>query len=299
MARARRLPDRGPNARMKAMMDKIGVTEAGQIGIVELADCQIDQSYQRDASQRQVDLIAASWDLDLAGVLEINIRTSGEVFVIDGQARMLAAHVVGEEALFAKVHIGLTPEQEAARFRDLNKLRRQIKSLEDFKAALRQDDPMACEVRDIVVKCGGYVGERQAEAMGGAIIAVAALQAVYRGRDPYDGQGSERLKRCLTVMRDAYGPLKHEFAQGDVIKGVSAFIERFANGGRNPDYKRAHLVKRMQEIGFRTLMEQAASLRNVYGGSLWTNIARSLVPVYNHGLRQEDRLPDFDAKRES
>jgi hypothetical protein len=220
------------------------------------------------------------------------------MWVVDGQARMLSAAQAGEGALFAKFHIGLSREQEAALFRDLNKHRRQVKSLEDFKAALMQGDVEAIEIHEVVSSLGGMIANMDGEgSREGSIVAVAALLSEYRKGGGSENGGEDHVRRSLSIIRDGFGDLTNEHAQEPTIKGVGAFVRAFGNDGVNPEYDRKHLIDRLKVVGFLGVIQQATMLRGVHGGGMWVNVARALVPIYNVGKRKH--LPPLESRLHS
>jgi hypothetical protein len=283
------------NQKIEATMEEVGIRGHGDVGIVDVDVLNVDHSYQRPANQLQVNRIAAHFDLDKAQVIDVSIRKDGSMWVVDGQARMLAAAQAGEGALFAKFHIGLSKQKEAELFRDLNKHRRAVKSLEDFKAALTQGDREAHEIHEVVIEVGGNIAEAQADReQHGAIIAVASLISEFRKGGGVEDGGPDHLRRTLTIIRDGFGDLTSAHAQEPTIKGVGQFVRAFGNAGVNPDYSRKHLIDRLKVVGFLGVIQQATMLRGVHGGAMWANVARALVPIYNVGVK--DHLPPLETR---
>jgi hypothetical protein len=287
MARPQRKESLRAGLRKNAHLD---VTADGshELSVVSIQDLKIDRSYQRDANQRRVDLISRSYDMDLAGVIEISRRETGEMFVFDGWHRCLGAHGAGETEMLAHIHNGLTQQDEAIRFRMINKTRLPIKPLEEFKSGIVGGDDILLDIDMIVRSLGGHVAITVSDKSG--IIAIKSLETVYRNAGP-DG-----LRRGLSIIKDAYGSLSSEYAQATTIKGFSAFVERYSEAGVNPDYKRNRLVRRLKEVGAITLAQQASLMYGIHKGSMWLNVARSMVPIYNTGLASNLRLPEFDSR---
>jgi hypothetical protein len=110
---------------------------------------QVDMTYQRDAlSEDKVLGIAGRWNFASAVVLTVSQRTDGSYWVVDGNHRREAALRRGDIIrLSCKVVTGLTVQQEAELFRQLNMYRTNVNSYTKYRSALVAGDAivMACE----------------------------------------------------------------------------------------------------------------------------------------------------------
>lgn len=82
---------------------------------VGLDDLSVDMSYQREHGNR-VRKIASEWDNKKCSPLIINIRPTGEKFIIDGFTHFEAAKIRDIDSLPARVLCGLSVEEEAEIF---------------------------------------------------------------------------------------------------------------------------------------------------------------------------------------
>lgn len=108
----------------------------------------VDKAYQRNESPKLVKAIAKNWKWTAAGVITVNKR-DGVYNVIDGQHRVLAAKELAEVThLPCIIHDGLTIEQEAETFLDVNVGRNNMSALDKFRAATVKGDELAIYVNN-------------------------------------------------------------------------------------------------------------------------------------------------------
>lgn len=75
----------------------------------------IDESYQRPV-QSHVKTIVQEWDDMKCDPLKINYREDGNLYVWDGQHRLVALKLMGIDYVLCVITVGLTQKQEAALF---------------------------------------------------------------------------------------------------------------------------------------------------------------------------------------
>lgn len=83
--------------------------------LVPVEDLHIDESYQRPV-QSHVRTIAEEWDDMKCDPLKINYREDGNLYVWDGQHRLVALKLMGIDYVLCVITVGLTQKQEAALF---------------------------------------------------------------------------------------------------------------------------------------------------------------------------------------
>ena len=132
---------------------------------VALGLLKFDRRYQTDHHSAQfIDKIAADWLPEKAGAIVASLRRrvpdlsrhdlepsrglqdeGGGYYVLDGQARVLAARQAGAESIFTVVYRDLDLEQEAEIFDWMNRVRRRPKLMETFRARELYQDPATVE----------------------------------------------------------------------------------------------------------------------------------------------------------
>lgn len=120
----------------------------------------VDPAYQRKldgaTSQKLIREIAQNWDWSLCLPLVVARRAEGAgLFVVDGQHRHAAAQLRGDiQVLPCVILEGSAVEVEARLFVRLNKQRRPISKLDEFRAAIAAGDERACEIEDSLARAG-------------------------------------------------------------------------------------------------------------------------------------------------
>lgn len=233
---------------------------------VRLDQMSINPQAQRALSQAWVDDLSKNFDPDLMGFIHVSHR-DGWYYVIDGQHRWKAAiqYLGSDQQVQCHVYEGLTNQQEAQLFLDLNKKKAQG-PISKYKVSLTAGAPDECDVDRIVRALELTVGSSvQLE----EITCITAILGVYRK------QGPGGLSFGLRVIRDAYG---YEGFKREVISGLALVSKRY---GTQVD--EARLVKRLTTAGLVALKRRGKDLREVSGSPADACYACAIVEFYNRG----------------
>jgi len=107
----------------------------------------IDRSYQRgEVSERNTLRIAARFSWIAFGSIVVMQRASQDIFVVDGQQRLLAAIRRGEETVPCVLFQSDGPRHEAQAFLELNTHRVKVSAVDKFNAAAKAGNEPECIV---------------------------------------------------------------------------------------------------------------------------------------------------------
>ena len=99
---------------LKALMG--GIQMGNKVFIlVPLENLHIDESYQRPV-QNHIKTLVQEWDEQKCDLLKVNYREDRNLYVWDGQHRVVAMRIMGIEFAMCILTVGLTQEQEAELF---------------------------------------------------------------------------------------------------------------------------------------------------------------------------------------
>lgn len=240
------------------------------IDVVAVADMFADDTYQRPLDTRRADKIAAAWDRRLVGVLEVSDRgetATPRYAIINGQHRWAAAARLGIAQLAATVHTGLTVEDEAKLFFDIDAKTRQLTTWDRWHARSAAGDPAVAAIERIASECGLAVTQ---EAGPKNLQCCAALERIWNRSAP------EVLADTLVLVLDVW-PGDEAAKKAVVIEGVSLVLDRYAL-----DLDSGRLADAMSDLTPRQLHARARDLQDSGTKATFPQlIARVLVTAYN------------------
>lgn len=240
-----------------------------------------DRRYQRDLILARVKRIADDLDLDALGVFTVSERSDGALVIVDGQHRHAAvmSHDMGEWEVEARVYSGISIEQEAALYRQLNDTRR-ITAWDDFKAGLEARDPECLEIRRIANEAGFKITNQSSD---GQVCCIHALRTIYRRKG-----GADALLKSLQDSRAAWGTIAAA-AEGDILLGLSILHSTY-----NGELDRPALIKKLSKFngGPSGLLGSARGLRELKTAPVSRLVAMVAVELYNRG-RRSGQLADL------
>jgi hypothetical protein len=247
-----------------------------ELEVVTIDDLQVDHRYQRDLNQTFVELILADYDPVAADVLTISRREDGSEWIVNGQHHAAAARLAGETEALAWVYEGLSVMQEA----DLRLKANHRKSdthLDRFHAAFEAGRENAVQIVRLTEEFGTRVNRSGNSHTG--INAASALEAVYKVDEGL------LLRRTLKFLRDTYGQIGGDNAQEAMIRGVSWFILQHSTEASMVDVR-----DRLEKAGVEEIVRKARTTKAAMGGSLWINVYRAMVEIYNYRRSMQHRI---------
>jgi hypothetical protein len=262
----------------KLIREGIDAREGGHIQMVDIALLKVDHSYQRDLKAPLLEKMQAKgYDDATAGIITVSKRTSGEMFIVDGQHRTALAKLEDRQYILAQIFNELTPMREAS-LRDNMHLRRADTVFEIFRARLVSGDAVAKGMQKLAAEFDTTFNFQPDNKKG--INCIGSCEKVFR----IDMGG--RLRRVFSLIRETWGPIQgSENAGAELIKAIDWYLERHTE---EADYERT--VQRLKTEGVGSLMRSARSHKGAIGGAMWTNVYRAIVEAYNYGLKDTNRL---------
>jgi len=250
---------------------------------VDIGKLRVDLSYERDPSRDLVDRITGDWNILAAGILlvsnrgERNGEIEGGLFLVDGQHRVLSAKSLGLKTLDARV-IDLSDHPDPGAVEALLRLHANVgladRALERFKAQVRAGNEESIAIQQILASFDTEINVTANSEFG--INCVSTVERIYRA------DNGSILRETLEVMRDVYGEIRGSTAQSPLFRGIAWFIVAHIDANQAD---RGRLVEKMQNMTVAQLNARARTHASVMGKSLWFNIYRAIVELYNEKLQ--------------
>jgi hypothetical protein len=245
-----------------------------------------DAGYQRLLNAQRVDEIARDWNPKLALELIVSERPDGTFYLLDGQHRVEAMRRRGIGSWRCLIYVGLTPDQEADLFVELQQKRRSLSAIDLYRAGLKGNDEIAKAIDEIVRRHGFHVARGGGST--GAITSVDAMRGVITRYGPRILDVTLKTIRLLWPTEPiAYGSAG--------IQGIGLF---FAAMERAPGFEYESFVQRLQSVAFGEIVREAKGRRLTgatvveTGNSLALFVATVLFDRYNR-RRRTGSLPAF------
>jgi len=254
--------------------------DQGRIMYVDKRQLLIDHKYQRDGiSHSKILEIAKNWSPVAAGVLIVSRRPDGEMYVIDGQHRLMASLKRSDVSrLSCRVFEFESVRDEAEAFLVLNQNRASVGSFHKHKAGLVSGNETAIAVQRMADESGREVVNGGGRARN-TLCCVSVLAMLY-DKNPIVCKKSYTLvhEMCDNTTLDA-----------EILKGVFAyemFLQR-TNSGESV----FHADNRRKLISFGTtqVKQYIKAAKNDHGKGGDRVAAIGIARVLNH--KKRNRLP--------
>jgi hypothetical protein len=239
-----------------------------------------DPAYQRPLDEMRVQRMAAEYDPALLGVIEVSDRGDGRFAIIDGQHRwalVREAHPDDDDPpLVCNVHRGLTVEDEARLFYEIDAKRRNLTGWDRWWARRGAGDPTVLAIEQIAAGHGLRLGPQTKDGM---------IRATRSCEEVVKLGGTQLLDSALSVITAAYGVVA-DGLDGQLIHGVAHVVAHY----ERDELDMARLVDAMQAIAPRQVKARAGMLREAHKGDMPRLVGAVLVDRYNssRGRKVED-----------
>lgn len=248
--------------------------------IIGLDKMKVDSSYQRFPNDKRIKTIAKKWDDMKANLIHVSKRVDG-YYVIDGNHTRLAAELAGKINLPCRVYEGLTIEQEAALFSELNNSQKKPTFAEMLKAnALSGKQP-----EKGYVDCLDQAGLEYSltKSQKGKIKCHSALFDIYKTTS------HQQMLRAMKTAKLAAAD-RSDFFQTGFFPGLCSLIVL------HPEIDDERLIKKINATTAIQVRELAKGfMATVFGGgsSITTNgYRKAYIKIYNTGLRKNKIVED-------
>lgn len=234
---------------------------------------------QRELRPHRVDELLSKFDIDLLGYPVVSFR-DGSFWIIDGQHRIEALKAwLGDDwekqALTCEIRSGLTEQQEAKLFLELNN-KLTVNTFQKFKVAVTAKELEPTVVKRVVES----VGLRISLDKENSVRAVSTLLQILKRSDV------NNLRRTLTIVHESFGD---PGLSASVINGVSKVCERY-----NTALNDKEAIARLSSVrgGVGSIVARANILRKQTGLSPADCIAAAMVDTLNAG-KGSKKLPSW------
>ena len=251
-----------------------------KIEMIPVRDMRIDSSYQRAPDSKRVEKIAANWDDLKANLIHVSHREDGHYYVMDGNHTRLAYLKNGGDKLPCRVHEGLTVDDEARLFYELNLSQKKP----SFGEILKAKAAAGCELEKTYLQALSDAGIDYTftNSRGCKIKCHAALIHIYKTTT------YETMLRALRVAKEAADE-RETFFQVGYFPGLCALVVS------HPDIDDQRLIRVIQNTTSSRVKEIADSYRkSAVSGSTSTtrDFKKTYIHIYNKGLRKNKIMED-------
>lgn len=229
-----------------------------------------NEAYQRDINGAKVKQIVQNFDERQLRPIVVSSR-DGNFYVIDGQHRVVALRELKIPTIESEIYYGLTREEEALMFYQLNTNTRKSSPHESFNALLMADDEVARKVKEIASK---YAFKIEKGARDNCIAAVTKIQSIYKK------YGYSLLDMTLMICREAWNG-DTECLQSKFLGGLAAFISIYQND-RNFSYRNA--VDKFRKVSANVVLREANADGSTTSGDV--QMMNVLRKYYNRGVKK-------------
>lgn len=201
--------------------------------MIPVNDLKIDK-YQRTLEMVRAKKFAGEFDIKKVGVIIVSER-EGNYYVIDGQHRTFTAKLAGVQTLMCQVLQGLTYEEEAKLFKEINTTGKKIGKADIFKADVEANDKDALEIVAITKNLGLRICKTSGD---NSISAVGTITSLYKKH------GREHFKETLTLIKNTWNGGTYSL-NNKMLSGISEFIKVYKN---EPNFSKDIFVRQLQKV---------------------------------------------------
>ena len=175
--------------------------------------------YQRALNKKRIAQYAERYDPDIFGIILVSHR-DGSYYIVDGQHRVEVAKLLNFKTVWCQVIEGLTYEQEARKFHEINDRKVRLNANHKFHAKIEARDGTALNILNALNRFGFNYSKEGNEFNDNMITAVGTIQKIHRE------QGYEGLCLVLRLIKRAWNGDK-EAMRSAMLKGLNTFVTNY------------------------------------------------------------------------
>lgn len=176
-------------------------------------------AYQRGLRRSRVQRYADRYNPNIFGIILVSFRDD-EYWIVDGQHRVEVAKLLGINTVWCQVLYGLTYEQEAEHFYQINDSKSRLNANHKFHSRIEAKDGQCLAILNSLQKYGFTYSKEGSEHTPNCINAVVSLQLIYRQN------GVDGLNLVLEILRKAWNGDVSSL-KAEIIKGLNTFITTY------------------------------------------------------------------------
>ena len=235
-----------------------------EVKTLSTKDIFVDQRYQRDIRQAQINRALKNYDANLVNMPKVSYR-DGKYWVFDGQHTITIERMHNGGApvdILCEVFYGMSWEDEAKYYTMQNGVESNPNANEKLKARYNLGEEKAVSIVNGAERAGFTVNLHTATAGTGSIACAAALEKVY------DRLGMDGYIKALKVIRNAWDGEKISLS-ADIVMAVGVIVQTY---GEEIDLTR--LSGKLRKSNVEDIKRRA-------GGGGYKTIARVMIDNYN------------------
>ncbi|MFD7130379.1 DUF6551 family protein [Streptomyces sp. NPDC059894] len=248
---------------------------------VSVKDLNIDPQAQRTLNERRAQNIASNLVREAIGSVIVSKRSTGDLYIVDGQHRWRACALAGIPTIRAEIHHGLAQAQEAILFLIKNRESHKPRPIDEYHVGLTGGVPLFVDTDRILDKHGLALGSTSTNGVG-AVSGV--LQIV-------DRFGASVFDRTLTVAESAWGR-SAETWDGMLLGGIGMFLGRWGDLVDDSELARKMLALGTAAKWRSEILSQSSrgGFNNSGTGSRVSTAYRLVAAAWNKGRRAENKI---------
>lgn len=230
--------------------------------------------YQRNCNIERAYNYAENFNPNLFEVIHVSQR-DGQYWVVDGQHRLVVAKKRGLQYITCQLHYGMTYEEEAKMFDELNGTESSKPTTIHARvnARLEYKDPVMLDIKNIVETSGFVFGMDNSKRVN-KIIATSTLIFIYKQI------GQAGLRRVLALIKGAWDGHK-EAMDKCILMGMYLFVKNY-----NDQFKDSEFINKMSRVSPRLILNEGKANKK-YSRGAYTPFAIEILFNYNKGRRNQ------------